>query len=112
TISRPSADINFILVGGQGNDRPISQVQFNSPVALQLAGLLANVQRVGPGNSLVSKALQAQADYAAGDLSTACSMLASFVHEVDAQDGKHVAHLKALQLLSVARAIETAVDCR
>jgi hypothetical protein len=91
--------------------RPVAQLQFDSPVTIQLGGLLAKVQGVGPGKSLASTAMQAQAEYAAGDILTTCSLLASFVSEVNAQDGKHVNNLNALQLLSTATAIETGLGC-
>lgn len=112
TISRPTADIGFILVGGVLTARPVAQVQFHSPVTLQLAGLLAAVQGVGPGKSLANTVLQAQADYAAGDILATCPLLASFVDEVNAQNGKHIDHLTALQLLSTVTAIQTAIACR
>src|SRR5215469_387546 len=112
TISRPTADISFVLIGGFGNNRPIAQVLFDSPVSVQLAGLLAAVQGVGPGKSLANTAAQAQANYATGDILTTCSLLASLVSQVNAQDGKHLDHLSALQLLSTATAIETGIGCK
>ena len=112
TISRPTADISFVLIGGSGNFFPISRVQFDSPVSVQLAGLLAKVQGVGPGKSLANTMLQAQADYAAGDTLTTCSLLASFIGEVSAQDGKHIDHLTALQLVATGKAVETGIGCQ
>lgn len=112
TISRPSADINFVLVGGQGNDRPISQVQFNSPVSVQLAGLLARVQGVGPGKSLANKVMFAQTYYAVPDIQSTCATLTGFVSEVAAQSGKSIDKLTASQLLATTQAIETALSCQ
>ena len=111
TITRPSADINFILVGGQGNDRPISQVQFNSPVSLQLAGLRTRVQGVGPGKALANDVMLAQTYYAAGDLTSACLQLSEFVSLDKAQTGKKIDRLTASRLFSTATAIEAGIGC-
>jgi hypothetical protein len=111
TITRPSADINFILVGGQGNDRPISQVQFDSPVSLQLAGLRARVQGVGPGKALANDAMLAQTYFGVGDITSACLQLKEFVDLVRAQSGKKIERLTAAQLLSTATALEVANGC-
>jgi hypothetical protein len=111
TISRPSADINFVLVGGQGNDRPISQVQFDSPVSLQFSGLLTKVSGVGPGKSLFNQVMIAQAYYAVADIQATCATLAGFMSEMNAQNGKKIGTLTAFQLLGTARAIETALNC-
>jgi hypothetical protein len=112
TISRPSADISFILAGGAANDRPISQVQFNSPVSAQLAGLLTKVHGVGPGQSLANKVMFAQTYYAVPDIQSTCAMLTGFVNEVTAQSRKSIDKLTASQLLATAQAIETALSCQ
>jgi hypothetical protein len=112
TITRPSADINFILVGGQGNDRPISQVQFDSPVSLQLAGLLTMVKGIGPGKSLFNQVMIAQTYYAVPDIPSTCATLTGFVNEVAAQGGKHIDKLTASQLLATAQAIEVGLHCQ
>jgi len=111
TISRPTADINFILVGGEANDRPISQVQFDSPVSLQLAGLLTKVKGVGPGKSLANQIMFAQTYYAVPDIHATCSTLTGFLSEVKAQSGKKVSTPTADQLLATAQSIETAIQC-
>lgn len=110
-ISRPSADISFVLIGGFTIERPVAQVIFDSPVSLQLAGLLAAVRGVGPGKSLANTVIQTQADYAAGDLTTTCSLLASLVGELNAQNGKHIDAVTDAQLRATATAIQAGVGC-
>src|SRR5262249_49382240 len=60
TVSRPTPDISFVLIGGEGNVRPIAQVQFDSPVSVQLAGLRTKSQGIGPGKALANDATLAQ----------------------------------------------------
>jgi hypothetical protein len=112
TLSRPTADISFVLVGALSNIRPIAQMQFHSPVSLQLAGLRTKVQGVGPGKALANMVLFAQTYYAVPDIPATCAQLTGFVHLVKAQEGKMIANLTALQLLSTATAIEAALGCR
>lgn len=111
TIAHSVADISFVVIGGFTEPQPSAQVRFNSPVSLQLAGLLASVQGVGPGHSLANTVMQAQAFYAVPDIQSTCAQLGSFVGEVNAQSGKKIANLTALQLLSTATAIQAAIGC-
>lgn len=112
TISRPTADISFVLIGGEGNIRPIAQMQFNSPVSLQLHGLERKVRDLRPlGNSLEHKVMFAESYYEVHDIGATCAQLTAFEHEVRAQGDKHIPDLTALQLLSTATAITDALDC-
>ncbi|HSY05855.1 MAG TPA: hypothetical protein VK803_07890 [Steroidobacteraceae bacterium] len=111
TIARPTADISFVLIGGEGNIRPIAQVQFNSPVSVQLAGLLSRVQGVGPGKSLTYKIIFALTFYEVHDIQATCAMLTGFGNEVAAQSGKHINNRTAAQLLATTQAIEAALHC-
>jgi hypothetical protein len=112
TISRPTADISFVLIGGFGNVRPTAQVQFNSPVSVQLAGLLTKVKRVGPGKSLANAVMFAQTYYAVSDIQATCATLTGFMGTVSSQSGKHIDKLTATQLLATAHAIEVALNCK
>jgi hypothetical protein len=58
TMSHPNADISFVVIGGAANDRPIAQVQFNSPVSLQLDGLIKEVTLLAPREGLAIKLLR------------------------------------------------------
>lgn len=61
TFASSAADISFVIVGGQEIPAlPIAQVQFDSPVPIQLAGLLSRVEGVAPGSRLAIQALTAQ----------------------------------------------------
>ena len=111
TLSRPSADISFILIGGRGNVRPIAQVQFDSPVATQLAGLAGLVQGVGPGKSLEHKIEAAEADFAAHRIHKTCNKLAAFVDEVEDQSGHRLTKKLAARLALDARVIAAAIGC-
>ena len=111
TMSHPNPDISFVVIGGAANDRPIAQVQFNSPVSLQLAGLLTKVKGVGPGKSLANAIMFAQTYYAVPDIQSTCATLTGFMGTVRAQRGKSINRLTASQLLATAQAIEAALVC-
>jgi hypothetical protein len=108
----PPADVSFVLIGGFETDRPIAQVQFNSPVSLQLAGLLTKVKGVGPGKSLANAIMFAQTYYAVPDIQATCATLTGFLSTVSSQSGKKIDKLTASQLLATARAIEVALKCQ
>jgi hypothetical protein len=113
TISRPTADISFVLIGGEGNIRPIAQVQFDSPVALQLHGLLKKVGDLRQlGRSLEHRVMFAETYYEVRDIEATCDQLTAFEHEVKAQSDRHIPDLTALQLLATATAIEDALSWR
>lgn len=111
TFSDPSGGIRFIVTGASSDAVPVGVVQFDSPVSLQLAGLLTKVEGVGRGESLEHKVMHAQAFYSVGDIRATCAMLTGFVNEVEEQSGKHINKLTASQLLATAQAIETAITC-
>ncbi len=77
--------------------------------AAQLAALHQAVQGVGPGSSLASKIVQAQAYLAAGDNTDAISTLTAFINEVNAQAGKHIPSGQASQLVTDAQQIQAAL---
>jgi hypothetical protein len=111
-MSDPNSEISFVIIGGAGTLRPIAQIQFDSPVSLQLDGLLLKVTRVAPGAGLAIKVLFATVYYAVRDIPATCAMLTGFSHEVAALSGKHINALTASQLLSTTQAIESALSCQ
>jgi hypothetical protein len=112
TMVHPNLDISFVVIGGAANFRPIAQVQFNSPVSLQLAGLRTKVKGVGPGKSLANAIMFAQTYYAVPDIPSTCAALNGFMSTVRAQSGKSINKLTDSQLLATAQAIETALACQ
>jgi hypothetical protein len=110
TISRPTADVSFVLIGGFETDRPIAQVQFNSPVSLQLAALFTKVKGIPHETSLANEVMLAQTYYAVPDIPAACATLTGFMVDVKAQ-GRNIHKLVATQLLTTAQAIETGIQC-
>jgi hypothetical protein len=112
TLTRSAADISYVFIGAADHDlRAISRVQFDSPVSLQLAGLLTKVQGVGPGKSLANAIMFAQTYYAVPDIQSTCATLTGFMGTVKAQSGKSINKLTASQLLATAQAIEVAIHC-
>jgi hypothetical protein len=112
TFASSAADISFVIVGGQEIPAlPIAQVQFDSPVAIQLAGLSSKVKGAAPGTGLAIEALTAQALYDAHDIPATCAVLTGFVNQVEVLAGKRIASLTAVQLLAVANPIESALGC-
>ena len=82
-----------------------------SPVAALLGQLATDVVGVGSGKSLANKVALMQAYHAAGDTAATCAMLADFIHEVRAQDGKKIAASVAAQLIADAEAIMNSLGC-
>lgn len=80
--------------------------------AAPLADLDQAVQRVGPGASLTDKIAQAQSDLATGEIPDTCGTLGAFIHEVQAQSGKHIATDTASQLVAEAQDIQAVLVCR
>jgi len=112
TMSHPNADISFVVIGGAANDRPIAQVQFNSPVSLQLDGLIKEVTVVAPHEGLAIKLLIARVYYAVRDFRATCAILNGFDHDITARSGKRISALAASQLLATTRAVEDALNCQ
>jgi hypothetical protein len=77
----------------------------------QLAALLAAVTGVGSGKSLAAKVRQIQTYAGAGDTANACSNLAAFINEVNAQAGKKISAAQAASLLAQAQIIEAGLGC-
>src|SRR5262249_41038874 len=110
--SRPSADISFVVLGGADALVPMDRIQFDSPVSVQLTGLRAKVQGVGPGKALANDVTLAQAYYAAGDVESGCLQLGGIIALTKAQTGKKIPRLTATQLLSSATTVEGALGCQ
>jgi len=112
TFSSSAADISFVIVGGQEIPAlPIAEVQFDSPVPIQLAGLLDRVKGVAPGSGLAIQALTAQTLYDVHDIQATCAVLTGFVKDVQALDRNRITNLTAVQLLAIAIPIENAIGC-
>ena len=77
----------------------------------QLSDLHTAVDGVGPGTSLADKVASVQSYLAAGDASDACGTLSAFVHEVQAQSGKHIPAVQAGGLIADAQRIEAVIPC-
>jgi hypothetical protein len=73
--------------------------------------LIAASTGVGPGKSLVNKALEARAVYQAGNRSGACSILADYLNEVRAQSGKKLTVAQAAMLTDLAVRVRGFVGC-
>ncbi|HEY2657149.1 MAG TPA: hypothetical protein VGI55_15265 [Solirubrobacteraceae bacterium] len=79
--------------------------------AEQLGELGNAVTGVGPGASLSDKVAAIEADVAGSDTQDACSGLAAFSNEVDAQTGKKLEPEQAGSLLDRVQGIEAALNC-
>jgi hypothetical protein len=73
--------------------------------------LIAASTGVGPGKSLVNKALEARAAYQAGNRAGACSILADYLNEVRAQSGKKLTVAQAAMLTDLAARVRGFVGC-
>ncbi len=111
TISRPSADISFVLIGGYGNVRPVSNIAFNSPVSVQFAGLLSESQHFSISKTLIHMVRAAQTYYEVTDISATCSTLLGFATSVSNQSGGTIDSLLASRLVVTATGIESALGC-
>jgi hypothetical protein len=86
----------------------------NTPGASeQIADLIQFVtqNQLGPGTSLVDKLQAVQTAIAANDTSGACGTLQAFIHEVQAQSGKHLTSDQAAQLITAANRIRAVLGC-
>ena len=88
--------------------RPIGA---SSIVTQLFEALLRLVTGIGSGNSLLSKAEDASASYAAGDTAATCNKLGALSNEVNAQIGKKISPLVALQIQTSTAAIRIAIPC-
>jgi HYR domain-containing protein/FIMAH domain-containing protein len=64
-----------------------------------------------PGNSLANKLQNILADINAGNTSGACTKLASFINEVQAQSGKQISAADAAVLIQAAQTVRGALGC-
>jgi hypothetical protein len=76
-----------------------------------LQALADAVTGLGPGTSLLAKVNQAQAAVAAGNVRGACSILAAFIHEAQAQAGRKITPATATSLVGDATKIRNALGC-
>jgi hypothetical protein len=90
-----------------GNSGAASFTVHVTSAAEQLASLLANVNGIGPGNSLTAKIADAVKKFAKGDASGASSALSSFISEVNAQSGKKISAAQATALIAQALQIKS-----
>jgi uncharacterized membrane protein len=86
-------------------------IEWAPSVPVALSALQRQVHGIGPGNSLVNKVQAALGDYGVKDVQGTCGALTSFVHEVEAQSGKKIAHALATRLIRNAAAIEAVIGC-
>ncbi|HME39925.1 MAG TPA: hypothetical protein VKG63_13305 [Steroidobacteraceae bacterium] len=118
----PGYAVNLLSMGASANggyavgpfDSDIVQFTVTSLTLApgpQLAALLTEVSGIGPGRSLTHKVTAAQAYYAASDTEATCAMLAGFVNEVRAQNGKKIGQTLDAKLIANADAIEAAIGC-
>jgi hypothetical protein len=54
---------------------------------------------------------QAQTYLASGDVKDTCGTLGAFVHEVQAQSGKHIPAAQVASLIAAAKQIEAVLVC-
>jgi alpha-tubulin suppressor-like RCC1 family protein len=77
----------------------------------QLSDLRVKTQTQAPGSSLSQKAKRAQAEFRAGNSTSACSILDAFVAEVRAQDEKKLSGDQADALSAAAIRIQSVIGC-
>lgn len=122
TSTPPSGSIFPIgttTVNGRATDIALPQANVSTcsfPVHVkgaveQLQDLLLVVTGVGPGESLASKVQEALSNVQAGKVANACSGLAAFMHEVQAQSGKKLTTAQATSLLVDAARIRAVLGC-
>ncbi len=92
-----------------GNTQTGSFTVHVSGAAEQLSTLLTQVNGVAPGSSLADKVKQIQAYVAANDKANACSGLANFIGQVNAQKGKKLTVSQAASFLKQVQDIKTAL---
>lgn len=77
-----------------------------------IEALLARVNGVGPGKSLVNKVSLANAYHEVPDVLSTCLMLGAFVNEVHAQTGKKIRPTLAEELVAEAEVISGRLACQ
>ena len=75
------------------------------------AQLIAASTGVGPGKSLLNKALEARAAYQAFNSAGACTTLAGYLNEVRAQSGKKLTAAQAAMLTDLAQSVRAFLGC-
>ena len=65
----------------------------------------------GTANSLLSKVHAVQTSLANGDTTAACNELQALINEAQAQSGKKLTGAQAMEIISAAQAIRTALGC-
>jgi probable HAF family extracellular repeat protein len=82
------------------------------PVGQQLADVLAIATNAGAGNGLLGYLEQAQAYYAARDVTDACRMLNVFETNSKAQSGKKLTASLALEFVADAQGLTSTLSCK
>jgi hypothetical protein len=90
---------------------PVSFTVTVNGATQQLSSLSAAVHGVGPGASLASKVAAVETALGAGQTGIACSTLAAFGNEVQAQTSKSIAAGVAAGLIADAEQIEAVIGC-
>ena len=76
-----------------------------------LTTLVSNLPTPPPGGSLDAKLQQILANINSGNFSGACTNLAAFISEVQAQSGKKISASDATALIQAAETIKAAIGC-
>jgi len=77
----------------------------------QLQDLVTLAGTLPPGTSLLTKAQAALADFKAGDIKDACSLLTQVIKEAQAQSGKHLTAAQANEIIVDAKRIQAVIGC-
>jgi hypothetical protein len=112
-------DGRIYAIGGFDGSTIVNTVEaYTAPPASVDAQFDSLVQQVrgyhlhrGIENSLIKKLLNARADFDAGDLADACSLVASFINEGQARTGGELSSAQAAQLISQAQSVQAAMHC-
>jgi hypothetical protein len=113
TLSASQSGYGGLHFGGLALRYEITSLQLSpaAPPSTLLAELLKDVKGVGPGDSLAGKVQEAQSDYAADNIPATCNVLADFLHELNAQDGKTILLNADLLLTRKGQAIAATIRC-
>jgi hypothetical protein len=106
----------YVPTSGQANETSCPALETTLALGAtscvsRLTVLLTQVTGVGPGASLADKVNQIQSYMNANNKTGACSVLAGFISEVNAQTGKSITKTQAASFVAQATSIETALGC-
>jgi len=106
-----------VYTDNRNGNLDVFMLEFVPPVSAdgQIGGLIGDVQALGlpkgTQTSLLAKLDDAQAALKVGNTAAACSDLASFISETNAQSGKKIAASDASALIAKAQQIEASIPC-